>query len=175
MKYVQSFYQYPVTYSSIGKGIPSKDADGELRNIAAFEDAEIETLKAAEPMFVDLVNMKKYRILDKLPESYKPSATLINEAHEENERLKAEIAELKAKNAESGKTPPTGEKSGGETPADAEKTPEGGEVSAKPDLSKMEYKELQEYASKLGIEKVSNVKKADLIKAIEDAQNNAKD
>ncbi len=173
MKYVQSFYQYPVTYSSIGKGIPSKDADGELRNIAAFEDAEIETLKAAEPMFNDLVNMKKYRILDKLPESYKPSATLINEAHEENERLKAELAALKAKNAESadGKTPETG----GDTHADAEKTSAGDEPSANPDLSKMDYKELQEYAAKLGIEKVTNVKKADLIKAIEDAQNGAKD
>lgn len=173
MKYVQSFYQYPVTYSSIGKGIPAKDADGELRNIAAFEDAEIETLKAAEPMFNDLVNMKKYRILDKLPESYKPSATLINEAHEENERLKAELAALKAKSAESagGKTQETG----GDTPADGDKTPEGDEPSAKPDLSKMEYKELQEYASKLGIEKVSNVKKADLIKAIEDARNGEKD
>ena len=78
MKYVQSFYQYPVTFSSIGKGIPAKDADGELRNIAAFEDEEVETLKRSEPMFNDLVNIKKYRILDKLPESYKPSATLIN-------------------------------------------------------------------------------------------------
>ena len=177
MKYVQSFYQYPVTYSSIGKGIPAKDAIGELRNIAAFEDAEIETLKAAEPMFNDLVNMKKYRILDKLPESYKPSATLINEAHEENERLKAELAALKAKNAESadGKSGEKTPETGGDTPVDADKTPEGDEPSANPDLSKMEYKELQEYASKLGIEKVSNVKKADLIKAIEDAQNGAKD
>lgn len=92
-------------------------------------------------------------------------------------KLKAELAALKAKNAENAdgkngeKTPETG----GDTPVDADKTPEGDEPSANPDLSKMEYKELQEYASKLGIEKVSNVKKADLIKAIGDAQNGAKD
>ena len=165
MKYVQSFYQYPVTFSSIGKGIPAKDADGELRNIAAFEDEEVETLKRSEPMFNDLVNIKKYRILDKLPESYKPSATLINEANAENERLKAEIAALKAKTAESKK------EGGGETPPT--ESDDGNKSAEKIDLDKMDYKELQEYAVKLGIEKVTNVKKADLIKAIEDAQKGA--
>ena len=160
MKYIQSFYQYPVTFSSIGKGIPAKDADGELRNIAAFEDEEVETLKRSEPMFNDLVNIKKYRILDKLPESYKPSATLINEANAENERLKAEIAALKAKKEGGGETPPT-------------ESDDGNKSAEKIDLDKMDYKELQEYAVKLGIEKVTNVKKADLIKAIEDAQKDA--
>lgn len=163
MKYVQSFYPYPVIYSSIGKGIPSKDADGELRNIAAFEESEIETLKASEPMFRELLNLKKYRILDHLPESYKPSATLINEAHAENERLKKELEELKAK-ATGGDVSKTDTKSGdGVTPTAGDKV----------DLEKMEYKELQEYALKLGIEKVTNVKKADLIKAIEEAQSRA--
>lgn len=179
MKYVQSFYPYPVIYSSIGKGIPSKDADGELRNIAAFEEAEIETLKASEPMFRELLNLKKYRILDHLPESYKPSATLINEAHAENERLKKELEELKAKatGGDGSKTDP--KSSGGETPvADGGAT--GGDITAggaapgdKVDIEKMEYKELQEYALKLGIEKVANVKKADLIKSIEEAQSRA--
>ena len=169
MKYVQSFYPYPVIYSSIGKGIPSKDADGELRNIAAFEEAEIETLKASEPMFRELLNLKKYRILDHLPESYKPSATLINEAHAENERLKKELEELKAKATcgDGSKTDP--KSSGGERPvADG-----GAATGDKVDLEKMEYKELQEYALKLGIEKVANVKKADLIKSIEEAQSRA--
>ena len=165
MKYIQSFYQYPVTFSSIGKGIPAKDADGELRNIAAFEDEEVETLKRSEPMFNDLVNIKKYRILDKLPESYKPSATLINEANAENERLKAELAALKAKTAE------TKKEGGGETPPT--ESDESDKSAEKIDLDKMDYKELQEYALKLGVEKVTNVKKADLIKAIEDAQKGA--
>lgn len=165
MKYIQSFYQYPVTFSSIGKGIPAKDADGELRNIAAFEDEEVETLKRSEPMFNDLVNIKKYRILDKLPESYKPSATLINEANAENERLKAELAALKAKAAE------TKKEGGDETPPT--ESDESDKSAEKIDLDKMDYKELQEYALKLGVEKVTNVKKADLIKAIEDAQKGA--
>lgn len=165
MKYIQSFYQYPVTFSSIGKGIPAKDADGELRNIAAFEDEEVETLKRSEPMFNDLVNIKKYRILDKLPESYKPSATLINEANAENERLKAELAALKAKTAE------TKKEGGDESPLTV--SDESDKSAEKIDLDKMDYKELQEYALKLGIEKVTNVKKADLIKAIEDAQKGA--
>ena len=140
MKYVQSFYQYPVTFSSIGKGIPAKDADGELRNIAAFEDEEVETLKRSEPMFNDLVNIKKYRILDKLPESYKPSATLINEANAENERLKAELAALKAKTAE------TKKEGGDETPPT--ESDESNKSAEKIDLDKMDYKELQEYALK---------------------------
>jgi|GEM_PF-1976960 len=165
MKYIQSFYQYPVTFSSIGKGIPAKDADGELRNIAAFEDEEVETLKRSEPMFNDLVNIKKYRILDKLPESYKPSATLINEANAENERLKAELAALKAKTAETKK-----EGGGEKSPTESDESDKSAE---KIDLDKMDYKELQEYALKLGVEKVTNVKKADLIKAIEDAQKGA--
>lgn len=183
MKYVQSFYPYPVIYSSIGKGIPSKDADGELRNIAAFEEAEIETLKASEPMFRELLNLKKYRILDHLPESYKPSATLINEAHAENERLKKELEELKAK-ATGGDVSKTDPKSGGgETPvadggagdgaAGGDNAAGGAATGDKVDLEKMEYKELQEYALKLGIEKVTNVKKADLIKSIEEAQSRA--
>lgn len=172
MKYVQSFYPYPVIYSSIGKGIPSKDADGELRNIAAFEESEIETLKASEPMFRELLNLKKYRVLDHLPESYKPSATLINEAHAENERLKKELEELKAKAAggDGSKTDP--KSGGGETPVADGGTGDSA-TGDKVDLEKMEYKELQEYALKLGIEKVTNVKKAELIKAIEEAQSRA--
>ena len=96
MKYVQSFYQYPVLFSSIGKAIPAKDADGELRNIAEIEDEELETLERSEPMFNALVLEKKYRVLKKLPDSYKPSSQLLNEAREEAEKAKKELAELKA-------------------------------------------------------------------------------
>lgn len=96
MKYVQSFYQYPVMYSSIGKGVPAKDADGELRNIVELEDAELETLERSEPMFVALVSEKKYRVLNKLPESYKPSSQRLNEANEEIERLRQELAAREA-------------------------------------------------------------------------------
>ena len=95
MKYVQSFYQYPVLFSSIGKAIPAKDAD-ELRNIAEIEDEELETLERSEPMFNALVSEKKYRVLKKLPDSYKPSSQLLNEAREEAEKAKQELAALKA-------------------------------------------------------------------------------
>jgi hypothetical protein len=96
MKYIQSFYQYPVTFSAIGKTVPSKDAEGELRNIAEFTDDEISKLEAQEPLYRSLINEKKYRLLNKLPESYKPAATLVNEAREEARKVKAELEALKA-------------------------------------------------------------------------------
>lgn len=100
MKYIQSFYGYAVLFSSIGKGVPAKDADGEFRNIAEVSDSEFETLQNSEPLFRQLVNQKKYRVLNKLPESYKPASALVNEARSEAEQAKKENEELKAKLAE---------------------------------------------------------------------------
>lgn len=97
MKYIQSFYQYPVTFSSIEKTIPGRNDDGELRNLIEVTDDECEKLQNAEPLFRALVNEKKYRVLNKMPESYKPPATLVNEAREEAERMAKENAELKAR------------------------------------------------------------------------------
>lgn len=143
MKYIQSFYQYPVTFSSIEKGVPAKDADGELRNIAEFTDEEVAKLESDEPLFRALVSQKKYRVLNKLPESYRPASALVNEAREEAAAAKAELAALKAEMAEKGTAPKE----------------EGA------DLSKMDYKALQELAKEKGLENV-NIKKVDLIKAI---------
>ena len=104
MKYVQSFYPYAVIYSSIMKGIPAQNADGELRNIAEVTDEELKTLQDRESLFNHLINTKKYRVLNHLPESYKPSAVLVNEARSKateaeskNGELLAKIAELEAK------------------------------------------------------------------------------
>ena len=72
MKYIQSFYQYPVTFSSIGKTIPARSAQGEMRNCAEFTDKEIDTLEKREPFFRELVDKKKIRVLGKLPDSYVP-------------------------------------------------------------------------------------------------------
>lgn len=108
MKYVQSFYNYVVTFSSIGKSFPAKDADGPLRNVVEITDEEYKTLMRKEPIFRSLVDRRKYRVLDYMPDSAKPEATRINEAKaeamaakaenaslaDENERLKARIAEL---------------------------------------------------------------------------------
>lgn len=96
MKYVQSFYPYPVTFSSIEKTVPSKDAEGELRNIAEFTEEEISKLETQEPMFRMLVNQKKYRVLNHLPDSYKPASYLVNEARAAEEAAKAEAAAAKA-------------------------------------------------------------------------------
>lgn len=104
MKYVQSFYQYPVTFSAIGKTIPARSAQGELKNIAEVTDKELERLENCEPKFRELVLQKKYRVLNKMPESYKPAAAQINEAREEASAAKAELekarAELEALRAE---------------------------------------------------------------------------
>ena len=70
MKYIQSFYQYPVTFSSIGKTIPSRYANSEMRNIAEFSEAEIERPKNSEPFFRELLKKNKIRILNHIPNSY---------------------------------------------------------------------------------------------------------
>jgi hypothetical protein len=96
MKYLQSFYQYPVTFSSIGKTLPARSAQGPMRNIAEIEDKELERLQNSEPFFRELVSLKKIRVLNHLPESYISSAQRINEANDEIARLKAENEALKA-------------------------------------------------------------------------------
>lgn len=97
MKYIQSFYQYPVTFSSIGKTIPARSAQGPMKNLAEIEDHELERLQQSEPFFRELVALKKIRVLNKMPESYVSSAQRINEAQDEIARLKAENEALKAK------------------------------------------------------------------------------
>lgn len=99
MKYIQCFYQYPVTFSSIGKTFPAAKAVGEMRNLAEVTEKEFEKLMNCEPFFRELVNNKKYRVLNKMPEGYKPSAQRINEAQDEIARLKAENEKLKAQQA----------------------------------------------------------------------------
>ena len=156
MKYIQSFYQYPVTFSSIGKTIPARSAQGEMKNIAEISEKELEKLNNAEPFFRELVNKKKVRVLNHLPASYVPPAQRINEAQDEaekykteNETLKARIAELEAKQA--------AEETSKETAAETE------------DLKSLTSDKLKAKATELGIEYKANVKKADLIKLIEEA------
>jgi chromosome segregation ATPase len=121
MKYLQSFYTYPVTFASIGKGIPAADADGDLKNIAELSEKEIETLERCEPLYRELIAQKKYRVLNKLPESYKPAATQINEAREEADTAKAEAAQAKAE-LEALKAQVESQKAGSETKTPAKKS-----------------------------------------------------
>lgn len=107
--YIQSFYQYPVTFSAIGKTIPARSAQGEMKNIAEVSEKELEKLENCEPFFRELVNKKKFRVLNHIPASYVPPAKQINDAHEEADKLRKENEELKAKLAtlkalEEGKT-----------------------------------------------------------------------
>lgn len=151
MKYIQSFYAYAVTFSCIGKAIPSKDAEGDLRNIIALEDNEVEKLQEKEPFFRQLINKKKYRILNHLPESYKAPVLLVNEAKAEADKLKAELEKAKAElEALKGSNVET----------------ENGKAEADKELS---YKELQEKAKELGLEKV-NVSKQELIAFIKEKE-----
>lgn len=148
MKYIQSFYQYPVTFSSIGKTIPARSAQGPMRNIAEIEDKELERLEQSEPFFRELVSLKKLRVLKHLPESYVSSAQRINEANDEIARLKAENEALKAQAAAN---QPTEE-----------------DII---DFDKADYKELQKYAKDLGID--PNQKKAVLIEQLKKAAEEA--
>ena len=105
MKYIQSFYQYPVTLSSIGKTIPARSAQGPLKNLMEIEDRELERVQNSEPFFRELVALKKVRVLNHMPESYVSSAQRINEAQDEIARLKAENEALKAKAGKTAKEP----------------------------------------------------------------------
>ena len=96
-KYIQSFYQYPVTFSSIGKTIPARSAQGEMKNIAEVSDRELTRLENSEPRFRELVNQKKYRVLNHIPASYVPANEQINKAQAEAERFKKENEELRKK------------------------------------------------------------------------------
>ena len=128
-KYIQSFYQYPVTFSSIGKTIPARSAVGEQRNLAEVSDKELERLNNCEPFFRELVDKKKYRVLNHMPESYKTSASRINEANDVIARLKAENERLKAQQAEAENRVPTEEAPKSEAEekpaAETKKTPSG--------------------------------------------------
>ena len=173
-KFIQSFYQYPVTFSSIGKTIPARNAAGDMKNIVEFSDREIERVQDAEPLFRELLNNRKIRILNKLPASYVPPAQRINAAQgeaaaakaeadklkAENEALKAKLAELEGK-AEGGASAEGGQAAGEGAPAEGA---EGGE-----DLKSLSYEGLKEKAAGLGLEFKPNVKKADLVKMIEEA------
>ena len=122
--YIQSYYQYPVTFSSIGKTIPARSAQGELRNVAEFTEKEIDILKKREPFFRELVDKKKIRVLDHLPSSSVPPAQRINEANDEAEKLRKENEALKAKLAaiEGGKAPAEETISDGATTDDVDST-----------------------------------------------------
>lgn len=116
MKYVQSFYQYPVTFSTVGVIIPARSAQGERRNIAEVTEKQLERLINCEPRFRELVDQKKYRILNKVPLSYVPPAEQINKANTEAEALRAKVAELEKKLAESEKAEEVKEKEPAEEP-----------------------------------------------------------
>ena len=100
MKYIQSFYQYPITLSSTGVIIPARGAQGDLKNICEVTEAQLERIQNQEPLFRELVSKKKLRVLNHLPESYKTSAARINEAQDEIARLKAENEKLKAQSVD---------------------------------------------------------------------------
>lgn len=167
MKYIQSFYQYPVTFSSIAKTFPARDAIGEMRNICEVTEVQLDTLQRCEPLYRELIKSKKYRVLNKLPESYKSSASQINEARDEAQRLREENERLQAQLAAMQQAAPA------QDPAPQDQEIEPGvvatdEVGENPDFEKMNYKDLQETAKKLGID-YKNVKKSDLINAIKEA------
>lgn len=148
MKYIQSYYQYPITFSSIGKTIPARSAQGDLRNLAEISEAELEKLQNREPLFRELVDKKKLRVLNHMPESYKTSASRINEANDEIARLKAENEKLRAQ---------ANAKSEDKDTDDEEETTKS--------YDDMTYDELKEAAKAAGIE-TKNVKKAELLKQL---------
>ena len=164
MKYIQSFYQYPVTFSSIGKTIPARSAQGPLKNLAEIEDYELERLQNSEPFFRELVSLKKIRVLNHMPESYVSSAQRINEANDEIARLKAENEALKARDKvlNGGTAVVKGEE---KQPFTDEEVIDAGltQEEREKEYQDMTYDELKDACKYAGIE-TKNKKKADLIK-----------
>ena len=164
MKYIQSFYQYPVTFSSIGKTFPARNAVGDQKNLAEVTEKELEKLKNCEPFFRELVNTKKYRVLDRMPESYKSSAARINEANDEIARLKAENDRLRAQ-AKVAEATEADEEPEEDAPAEGLT-----DEDRKKQYEEMTYAELQDACKYAGIE-YKNKKKTELIKALKDFTN----
>lgn len=163
--YIQSFYQYPVTFSAIGKTIPARSAQGEMKNIAEVSEKELEKLENCEPFFRELVNKKKFRVLTHIPASYVPPAKQINDAHEEADKLRAELEAAKAriKVLEGGTAVVKGDDvqpfSNDEV---IDVTEELSDEDRKKQYESMTYAELQDACKYAGIE-YKNKKKADLI------------
>ena len=121
-KYIQSFYQYPVTFSSIGKTIPARGAQGPMKNLAEVSDAEFMRLQNNEPLFRELVNKQKYRVLNHIPAAYVPPAQQVNEAKAEAEKMRLENEKLRAQlEQKKENSPAKAEPEKEEAKADAEK------------------------------------------------------
>ena len=161
-KYIQSFYQYPVTFSSLNLTVPARSAQGPMRNVVEISEKDLEKLQNSEPLFRELVRNKKYRVLGKLPDSYVPASVQVNKANEEADRYKAENEALKARIAELERQS-MGNESEETEPTEAENR-EGTEETESVDYSKMNYKDLQKAAKAKGID--SNQSKAALIEAL---------
>lgn len=167
-KYIQSFYQYPVTFSSIGKTVPARLAQGDMRNITEVSDAELEKLQNSEPLFRELVNGKKYRVLNKIPASYVPANEQINTARSEADRLRAENEALKARLAAIEKSEETAADTNADSGNEKSEQNEASAESSEKDWNAMEYKELQEAAKAKGINPAQ--KKTALIEELEKAE-----
>lgn len=154
MKYIQSFHQYPVTFSTVAVTVPAKNADEETRNICEVSEEILEKLQNGEPLFRALVNKKKYRILNKMPESYKPAARQINEALAEAEKAKAELEAAKAELAKlKGESTGNSDEQNTEPKADeTQNTDVQGTAEAEKakTFDEMSYQELQAEVKKLG-------------------------
>lgn len=152
MMYIQSFHQYPVTFSTVAVTVPAKNADGETRNICEVSEEILEKLQNGEPLFRALVNKKKYRILNKMPESYKPAARQINEALAEAEKAKAELEAAKAELAKlKGESTGNSDEQNTEPKADETQNIQAtAEIEKVKTLEDMSYPELQAEVKKLG-------------------------
>ena len=162
MKYIQSFHQYPVTFSTVDITIPAKNAQGESRNICEISEEKLEKLQNGEPLFRALVNKKRYRILNKMPESYKPAARQINEALAEVEKTKKELEAAKAELAQLKGTTENVE------PTNTEPTNTEPTVTEKKAIEDMTYPELQAAVKALGGS--ASGKKDELIKFLKEKE-----
>lgn len=168
MKYIQSFHQYPVTFSTVDITIPAKNAQGESRNICEVSEEKLEKLQNGEPLFRALVNKKRYRILNKMPESYKPAARQINEALAEAEKAKKELEAAKAELAQLKGTTENVEPTVTTEPTVTEPTNTEPTVTEKKAIEDMTYPELQAAVKALGGS--ASGKKDELIKFLKEKE-----
>lgn len=95
--YIQSFWQYEINFGDVT--LPKhhytiSEIERGKKNIVEVTDEQFERIQK-DKMFQNLLEQKKYRILNNLPFNYRTSNELLKEKNDEILKLQEELKSLK--------------------------------------------------------------------------------